>query len=72
MMFLISDDVLGVGVDPYNGFTFDHATSNKIGGSTFHSNSRRHNAADLLRYAKPSPFNHLLFKLRVINIYSPT
>ncbi|KAK7255026.1 hypothetical protein RIF29_28427 [Crotalaria pallida] len=50
----VRDGLLEAGVDPYNGFTLEHATGTKIGGSTFDSNGRRHSAADLLRYARPS------------------
>lgn len=49
----VRDGLLESGVGPYNGFTLDHATGTKIGGSTFDNSGRRHSAADLLRYARP-------------------
>ncbi|KAI4329432.1 hypothetical protein L6164_021695 [Bauhinia variegata] len=48
----VRDALLEAGVDPYNGFSLDHALGTKIGGSTFDSYGRRHSAADLLRYAR--------------------
>ncbi|KAG7997237.1 hypothetical protein I3843_01G201900 [Carya illinoinensis] len=50
----IRDGLLEAGVDPYNGFSLDHLVGTKIGGSTFDRTGRRHTAADLLRYARPS------------------
>ncbi|XP_057454013.1 (R)-mandelonitrile lyase-like [Lotus japonicus] len=50
----VRDGLLEAGVGPFNGFTVDHATGTKIGGSTFDSAGTRHTAADLLNYAKPS------------------
>ncbi|XP_018839283.1 (R)-mandelonitrile lyase-like isoform X1 [Juglans regia] len=50
----IRDGLLEAGVDPYNGFSLDHLVGTKIGGSTFDKTGKRHTAADLLRYAKPS------------------
>ncbi|CAK9144713.1 unnamed protein product [Ilex paraguariensis] len=50
----VRDGLLEAGVDPYNGFSLDHVVGTKIGGSTFDSSGRRHSAADLLSYAKPS------------------
>ncbi|TKY64690.1 (R)-mandelonitrile lyase [Spatholobus suberectus] len=50
----VRDGLLEAGVTPYNGFTLDHATGTKIGGSTFDSAGRRHTSADLLRYARAS------------------
>ncbi|XP_027344840.1 (R)-mandelonitrile lyase-like [Abrus precatorius] len=50
----VRDGLLEAGVAPYNGFTLDHATGTKIGGSTFDTAGRRHTSADLLRYARPS------------------
>ncbi|XP_074295477.1 protein HOTHEAD-like [Silene latifolia] len=45
------DGLYEVGVRPYNGFTYDHMTGTKIGGTIFDSNGKRHTAADLLEYA---------------------
>lgn len=50
----VRDGLLEAGVGPYNGFTLDHATGTKIGGSTFDSSGKRHSSADLLRYARHS------------------
>ncbi|XP_043708269.1 (R)-mandelonitrile lyase-like [Telopea speciosissima] len=49
----ILDGLLEANVTPYNGFSLDHVTGTKIGGSTFDSFGRRHSAADLLNYANP-------------------
>nr|CAB3447515.1 unnamed protein product [Digitaria exilis] len=45
--------LLETGVVPDNGFTYDHITGTKVGGSIFDADGRRHTAADLLRYANP-------------------
>ncbi|KAL3721195.1 hypothetical protein ACJRO7_005935 [Eucalyptus globulus] len=50
----VRDGLLEAGVNPFNGFTFDHVAGTKIGGSTFDRFGRRHTSADLLSYAKPS------------------
>lgn len=50
----VRDGLLESGVGPYNGFTLEHATGTKIGGSTFDAAGRRHSSADLLQYARPS------------------
>lgn len=50
----VRDGLLEAGVDPYSGFSLDHLVGTKIGGSTFDSSGRRHTAADLLSYARPS------------------
>ncbi|GAB2294063.1 hypothetical protein Dimus_028279 [Dionaea muscipula] len=47
----VRDGLLEVGVDPYNGFTFDHLYGTKIGGTIFDSHGHRHTAADLLEYS---------------------
>ncbi|OVA10777.1 Glucose-methanol-choline oxidoreductase [Macleaya cordata] len=44
----IRDGLLEANVTPYNGFSLDHVSGTKIGGSTFDSSGRRHSAADLL------------------------
>eukprot|EP01018_Ginkgo_biloba_P036380 Gb_12981 [translate_table: standard] len=43
--------LLDVGVTPYNGYTVDHVEGTKITASIFDNNSKRHTAADLLKYA---------------------
>ncbi|KAK2432242.1 protein HOTHEAD [Trifolium repens] len=50
----VRDGLLEAGVGPYNGFTLDHASGTKIGGSTFDSSGKRRSSADLLRYARHS------------------
>ncbi|KAK9670503.1 hypothetical protein RND81_13G205600 [Saponaria officinalis] len=50
-----------VGVRPYNGFTYDHITGTKIGGTIFDNKGKRHTAADLLEYAMPNTTNVYLF-----------
>ncbi|KAK6117108.1 hypothetical protein DH2020_049153 [Rehmannia glutinosa] len=47
----VRDGLLEAGVSPYNGFTYDHLTGTKIGGTIFDGEGRRHTAADLLKYA---------------------
>ncbi|KAE8675333.1 Protein HOTHEAD [Hibiscus syriacus] len=42
------DDLLDVGVSPYNGFTYDHIYGTKVGGTIFNRFSHRHTAAELL------------------------
>ncbi|XP_076921490.1 protein HOTHEAD-like [Bidens hawaiensis] len=41
------------GVDPDNGFTYDHLIGTKVGGTLFDLNGTRHTAADLLQDANP-------------------
>ncbi|XP_062157271.1 (R)-mandelonitrile lyase-like [Alnus glutinosa] len=50
----VRDGLLEAGVDPFNGFSLDHLAGTKIGGSIFDTSGRRHTAADLLSYSKPS------------------
>ncbi|KAL9265664.1 HOTHEAD-like protein [Drosera capensis] len=45
------DGLVEVGVEPYNGFTYDHIYGTKVGGTIFDSHGHRHSAADLLEYA---------------------
>ncbi|KAL0710367.1 hypothetical protein Bca4012_017345 [Brassica carinata] len=47
------DGLLEDGVNPYNGFTYDHNYGTKIGGTIFDSSGHRHTAANLLEYANP-------------------
>ncbi|XP_073042918.1 protein HOTHEAD-like isoform X1 [Primulina eburnea] len=56
----VRDGLLEAGVNPYNGFTYDHVVGTKIGGTIFDSQGRRHTAADLLTYANPSGLTVLL------------
>lgn len=41
------------GVRPYNGFTYDHLTGTKVGGTIVDGEGNRHTSADLLEYANP-------------------
>lgn len=50
----VRDGLLEVGVQPYNGFTYDHINGTKVGGTIFDRDGHRHTAADLLQYADPS------------------
>ncbi|XP_039146583.1 protein HOTHEAD-like [Dioscorea cayenensis subsp. rotundata] len=56
----VKDGLLEVGVNPYNGFTFDHMYGTKIGGTIFDKDGFRHTAADLLQYANPPMITVLL------------
>lgn len=56
----VRDGLLEIGVLPYNGFTYDHITGTKIGGTIFDDDGIRHTAADLLQYANPSGLTVLL------------
>ncbi|KAL0785339.1 hypothetical protein Bca101_001585 [Brassica carinata] len=47
------DGLLEAGVNPYNGFTYDHIYGTKIGGTIFDNAGHRHTAANLLEYANP-------------------
>jgi (R)-mandelonitrile lyase len=49
----LQDGLIEAGVGPYNGFTVNHLTGTKIGGTIFDAAGRRHSAADLLSYARP-------------------
>ncbi|XP_074291209.1 protein HOTHEAD-like [Silene latifolia] len=49
----IKNGLLEAGVQPYNGFTYDHMRGTKFGGTIFDRHGRRHSAADLLEYADP-------------------
>ncbi|XP_021765208.1 protein HOTHEAD-like [Chenopodium quinoa] len=49
----VKDGLLQAGVQPYNGFTYDHIHGTKFGGTIFDNNGHRHTAADLLEYADP-------------------
>ncbi|GJM86419.1 hypothetical protein PR202_ga02274 [Eleusine coracana subsp. coracana] len=59
--------LLEIGVLPDNGFTYDHITGTKVGGSIFDADGRRHTAADLLRYARPEGIDVFL-RARVYKI----
>ncbi|KAM3409230.1 hypothetical protein ACQJBY_001907 [Aegilops geniculata] len=57
----LRDALLEAGVTPDNGFTFDHVTGTKIGGTIFDNNGQRHTAADFLRHARPRGLTVVLY-----------
>ncbi|KAJ0960991.1 hypothetical protein J5N97_001026 [Dioscorea zingiberensis] len=56
----VRDGLLEVGVQPFNGFTYDHIYGTKVGGTIFDKDGHRHTAADLLQYADPGKLTVLL------------
>ncbi|KAJ0592004.1 putative (R)-mandelonitrile lyase [Helianthus annuus] len=52
--------LLESGVDPDNGFTFDHVQGTKVGGSTFNDSGVRHGAVELLNNANPENLDVLV------------
>ncbi|KAF8412334.1 hypothetical protein HHK36_000296 [Tetracentron sinense] len=56
----VRDGLLEVGILPYNGFTYDHISGTKVGGTIFDRDGHRHTAADLLQYANPKGLTVLL------------
>ncbi|KAL6005940.1 hypothetical protein ACLOJK_039985 [Asimina triloba] len=46
--------LLGAGISPYNGYTYDHLYGTKVGGTIFDKEGYRHTAADLLASANPT------------------
>ncbi|KAG8374838.1 hypothetical protein BUALT_Bualt10G0037200 [Buddleja alternifolia] len=56
----VKNGLLESGVNPYNGFTYDHMPGTKLGGTIFDPEGRRHTAADLLKYANPKGLTLLL------------
>ncbi|KAL2238166.1 UNVERIFIED_CONTAM: Protein HOTHEAD [Sesamum indicum] len=56
----VKDGLLEAGVDPYNGFTYDHLPGTKLGGTIFDGDGLRHTAADLLRFANPKGLTVML------------
>ncbi|XP_023772110.1 protein HOTHEAD [Lactuca sativa] len=57
----VRDGLVEAGVQPYNGFTYEHMYGTKVGGTIFDPNGHRHTAADLLRYANSSGLTVLLY-----------
>ncbi|XP_050230532.1 protein HOTHEAD [Mercurialis annua] len=57
----VRDGLLEAGVAPNNGFTYDHISGTKVGGTIFDHRGHRHTAADLLEYANPSRLDVLLY-----------
>ncbi|KAJ0629086.1 putative (R)-mandelonitrile lyase [Helianthus annuus] len=62
--------LLESGVDPDNGFTFDHVRGTKIGGSTFNDSGIRHGAVELLNNANPENLDVLVHAMVVRVIFS--
>ncbi|KAK4400625.1 protein HOTHEAD [Sesamum angolense] len=56
----VRDGLLEAGVEPNNGFTYDHLVGTKVGGTIFDGEGRRHTAADLLKYANPKRLTLML------------
>ncbi|EMS45416.1 Protein HOTHEAD [Triticum urartu] len=44
----LRDGLVEAGVSPFNGYTYDHVSGTKVGGTIFDANGHRHTAADLL------------------------
>ncbi|XP_076921488.1 protein HOTHEAD-like [Bidens hawaiensis] len=69
----LANGLVEAGVAPYNGYTLDHLTGTKVGGTLFDENGTRHSAADLLQYANPeglslylhATVHKILFRLKV-------
>lgn len=57
----VRNGLIEAGVEPYNGFTYDHVYGTKVGGTIFDKAGHRHTAADLLQYADPSRITVLLY-----------
>ncbi|KAL9680229.1 hypothetical protein QQ045_018107 [Rhodiola kirilowii] len=57
---VIKDSLLDAGVSPYNGFTYDHISGTKFGGTIFDRFGRRHTSAELLSSADPSNIDVLI------------
>ncbi|XP_076919932.1 protein HOTHEAD-like [Bidens hawaiensis] len=68
----LANGLVEAGVAPNNGYTLDHLTGTKVGGTLFDKNGIRHSAADLLQYANPEGLslylhataNKILFRLK--------
>ena len=56
----VKDGLLDVGIDPYNGFTYDHVYGTKLGGTIFDRFGRRHTAAELLSTGNPNKLTVLV------------
>lgn len=57
----LRDSLLDVGVSPFNGFTYDHISGTKIGGTIFDRFGRRHTSAELLASADPKKITVLIY-----------
>ncbi|XP_059644370.1 protein HOTHEAD [Cornus florida] len=56
----VRDSLLEVGVLPFNGFTYDHLSGTKVGGTIFDNFGRRHTAAELLASANSENLHVLI------------
>ncbi|KAL6846413.1 hypothetical protein ACP4OV_023861 [Aristida adscensionis] len=56
----LRDGLLQAGVSPFNGYTYDHVSGTKVGGTIFDETGYRHTAADLLAAGDPSNLRVLL------------
>ncbi|XP_044486084.1 protein HOTHEAD-like [Mangifera indica] len=57
----LRDSLLDVGVSPFNGFTYDHISGTKIGGTIFDRFGRRHTSAEILASADPKKITVLIY-----------
>jgi fatty acid omega-hydroxy dehydrogenase len=56
----LRDGLIQAGVSPFNGYTYDHVSGTKVGGTIFDDTGYRHTAADLLAAGEPSNLKVLL------------
>uniref|UniRef100_A0A0E0M0E0 Glucose-methanol-choline oxidoreductase N-terminal domain-containing protein n=1 Tax=Oryza punctata TaxID=4537 RepID=A0A0E0M0E0_ORYPU len=56
----LRDGLLQAGVSPFNGYTYDHVSGTKVGGTIFDETGYRHTAADLLAAGDPNNLRVLL------------
>lgn len=56
----LRDGLLQAGVAPFNGYTYDHVSGTKVGGTIFDETGYRHTAADLLAAGDPNNLRVLL------------
>lgn len=56
----LRDGLVEAGVSPFNGYTYDHVSGTKVGGTIFDANGHRHTAADLLAAGDPNNLRVLL------------
>uniref|UniRef100_A0A0D9XCZ0 Glucose-methanol-choline oxidoreductase N-terminal domain-containing protein n=1 Tax=Leersia perrieri TaxID=77586 RepID=A0A0D9XCZ0_9ORYZ len=56
----LKDGLLQAGVSPFNGYTYDHVSGTKVGGTIFDETGYRHTAADLLAAGNPNNLRVLL------------
>ncbi|TVU09320.1 hypothetical protein EJB05_42786 [Eragrostis curvula] len=56
----LRDGLIQAGVSPFNGYTYDHISGTKVGGTIFDETGYRRTAADLLAAGDPSNLKVLL------------